>query len=200
MGDPDVTSTVDIDERALILRCQKGDRKAFEPIVTQHMRRAAACALAWTGNPEDALDLSQEAFARAFRAIQRFDPARPFYPWFYKILRNLCFNYLGWASRLHEVPLRDDWDKADDAPAPDAALERQELRRLVWDAIRKLGTRDREILVLREFQGLTYAEIAVVLEIPCGTVMSRLHQARRRLRQRLEPFMAGNPPGGSDDG
>ena len=185
----------EIEERSLILRCQGGDRRAFEPIVRRHMRSAAAFALAWTGSREDALDLSQEAFARAFRAIQRFDPSRPFYPWFHTILRNLCFNYLGRASRRREVPLDDQREPVANAEAPDAGLEREELRRQVWQAIRRLNARDREILILREFRELTYAEIAEVLEIPRGTVMSRLHSARLRLREQLEPFMAGTSGG-----
>ncbi|MFC1572386.1 RNA polymerase sigma factor [Candidatus Eisenbacteria bacterium] len=187
----DTASTLDPEERGLILRCQQGEREAFGPIVQRHMRGAAAFALAWTGSQEDALDLSQEAFARAFRAISRFDPSRPFYPWFYKILRNLCLNYLSRAARLREVPLLDDYQHASNEPGPDVATERREARQMVWDGIRKLGARDREILILREFQGLTYAEIAEVLDIPKGTVMSRLHTARLRLRKQLEPLMAG---------
>ncbi|MBD3236844.1 MAG: sigma-70 family RNA polymerase sigma factor [Candidatus Eisenbacteria bacterium] len=187
MGDPE--------ERALILRCQRGDRRAFEPIVSRHMRQATAFALAWTGNAEDALDLSQEAFVRAFRAIARFDPDRPFYPWFYTILRNLCLNHLSRAARLMEVPLADNLQRAAATPLPDVALERRELRQLVWQALRRLDAKDREILILREFQNLTYAEIAAVLEIPRGTVMSRLHYARRHLRQKLEPLLAAAPSG-----
>lgn len=185
------------DERALILRCQQGERQAFEPLVKHYMRMAAAFALAWTGNREDALDLSQEAFVRAYRAIQRFDLSRPFYPWFHTILRNLCLNYLSRAARLHEIPLREDFEHAGRDPGPLAVVERNELRRTVWEGIRKLGAKDREILILREFQGLTYAEIAEVLDIPRGTVMSRLHTARQRLRARLEPLMSG-PAGGRD--
>lgn len=186
---------VDAEESAWILCCQQGDRQAFEPIVQKHRQRAASFALAWTGNMEDALDLSQEAFARAYRAISRFDPSRPFYPWLHRILRNLCLNHLGRAYRLHEVPLIDGLDREDAAPRPDAALEREEIRRQVWDGIRRLGAHDREILILREFQGLTYSEIAEVLDIPRGTVMSRLHTARQRLRGNLEPFMAGRSGG-----
>ena len=188
-----VVPTIDHEEQSLILRCQKGDREAFRWIVDRHKHRAAAFALAWTGNQQDALDLSQEAFARAFRAIQRFDLTRPFYPWLHTILRNLCLNHLGRASRLHEVPLEDTCERIDPLPRPDTVLERKELRRGVWEAMRRLAPRDREILVLREFQGLTYAEISVVLDIPRGTVMSRLHEARRRLRERLRPLMAGLP-------
>jgi RNA polymerase sigma-70 factor (ECF subfamily) len=185
----------DIAERALIERCQGGDRDAFAPIVVRYRQRAAYFALAWTGSMEDALDLSQEAFARAFRAICRFDLARPFYPWFHRILKNLCLNHLGRASRLHEVPIAPERDHADTADGPDALLERAEACREVWLAIRRLGPHDREILILREFQGLTYAEIAVVLDIPRGTVMSRLHQARLRLRRELEAFMAASSSG-----
>jgi RNA polymerase sigma-70 factor (ECF subfamily) len=174
---------VDAEEQALLIRCQRGDREAFAPIVARHMRRAAAFALAWTGNSDDALDLSQEAFVRAFRAIHRFDAARPFYPWFHRIQRKLCLNHLGRSSRLHEVPLADDFDVAIDRPGPQEELERAELRNAVWTAVRRLNPQDREILVLREWQNLTYAEIAVVLDIPSGTVMSRLHAARRRLRE-----------------
>ncbi len=186
-------AVVDAEERDLIRRCQSGDRRAFEPIVTRYMRRAAAFALGWTGNRDDALDLSQEAFARAFRAIRRYDPERPFYPWLHRILRNVCINHLGRASRLHEVPLDDARPFPSAEEGPDVALERSETRRLVWEAIRKLGEQDREILVLRELQALTYAEIAAVLDIPRGTVMSRLHYARQRLREKLEPLVTGGP-------
>lgn len=195
MPEATIAQAIDAEERALIIRCQRGDRRAFEPIVTRHMRQATAFALTWTGNAEDALDLSQEAFIRAFRAIGRFDPERPFYPWFYTILRNLCLNHLGRAARLMEVPLADNFQRAANTPLPDAALERSETRRQVWDALRRLDAKDREILVLREFQGLTYAEIAEVLGIPRGTVMSRLHYARRHLRDKLEPLMTGRTGG-----
>ncbi len=182
---------LDADERALILRCQDGERDAFEPIVSRYMRRAAGFAMGWTGSRDDALDLSQEAFARAFRAIRRFDPDRPFYPWFHRILRNLCLNHLARASTRRETPLGDDAPLASPAPSPELLAERAELRALVWSAIRRLGENDREILVLREFQDLTYAEIAAVLDIPKGTVMSRLHHARARLRALLAPVLRG---------
>jgi RNA polymerase sigma-70 factor (ECF subfamily) len=183
------------EEREFILRCQHGDRTAFEPIVTHYMRRAAAFAFGWTGNREDALDLSQEAFARAFRAIDRFDAARPFYPWFQRILKNLCINYLGRASRAREVPFDDAAPVAARTPSPAERAERAELRRTVWEGIRRLSAQDREVLILREFQGLTYAELAAVLEIPKGTVMSRLHHARRRLREQLEMLSPPMNPG-----
>jgi RNA polymerase sigma-70 factor (ECF subfamily) len=181
----------ELNERALILRCQKGDRSSFDPLVVRYMRQATVFALGWTGSHEDALDLSQEAFARAFRSIRSFDPARPFYPWYHRILRNLCLNHLARAARRHEVPLVDEQELAGHDARPEHYAEREELRRQVWEAMQQLKANHREILILREFQQLSYAELASVLEIPRGTVMSRLYEARRRLRERLEPMLNG---------
>jgi RNA polymerase sigma-70 factor (ECF subfamily) len=184
--------TTDTEEAAALAGCQQGDRAAFEFLVRRYMRPAAAFALGFTGDREAALDLSQDAFIRAYRAIGRFDVHRPFYPWFHKILRNVCLTHVARAAKSHEVPLEDRLDgtealgHASVGLDPQAALERRELRRAVWDALRCLPPADREILVLREFQESTYAEIASALDVPPGTVMSRLHSARRRLREQLE--------------
>lgn len=188
-----------IDEGALLTRCQRGDRASFDPIVLRYMRQATMFALGWTGNREDALDLSQEAFAQAFRSIRSFDTDRPFFPWYHKILKNLCLNHIARAARRHEVPLVDDVDIEQDGLTPAQHAEREELRRQVWQALRRLDSSHREILILREFQQLTYAELAAVLEIPSGTVMSRLHEARRKLRLQLEPVMRSMESWGCGD-
>jgi RNA polymerase sigma-70 factor (ECF subfamily) len=180
----------ELDERALLLRCQRGDRSSFDPIVVRYMRRATAFALGWTGNQEDALDLSQEAFARAFRSIRSFDASRPFYPWYHRILKNLCLDHLARPARRHEVPLVDVAELPGSEARPEHYAEREELRRQVWEAMQQLEANHREILILREFQQLSYAELAAVLEIRRGTVMSRLHEARRRLRVVLEPVLS----------
>jgi RNA polymerase sigma-70 factor (ECF subfamily) len=174
------------DERAWIERCQRGDRAAFEPLVQRYMRRAATFALGWAGNHEDALDLSQEAFARAFRSIRRFDPERPFYPWFHRILRNLCINHIGRARHSREMQMEEGMTVCAGDPSPAERAERAELNRQVRAAIERLQPQDREIIILREFQDQSYAEIAEILQIPKGTVMSRLHNARRRLRAEIE--------------
>jgi len=176
-------------DRDLILRCQGGDRAAFEPIVLRYMRRAAAFALGWTGNRDDALDLSQEAFARSYKAIRRFDPDRPFYPWFHRILKNLCINHIGRARNRHEVPLEETYPARSANPSPLEFTEGEERKRMVWEGICQLNELEREILILREFQDYSYSEIARVLDIPKGTVMSRLHNARKRLREKLIPIM-----------
>lgn len=179
-------------ERALVQRARAGDRRAFGELVTRYMRRAYYAALGLVGSHEDALDLSQEAFARAFRARANLDPDRPFYGYLYQIVRRLCFNYLR-DSRTRRVRMEEatPWltNQAGSKAAasdPARAAERSELCALVQAAIEKLPEREREVLVLKEFEGLRYREIAELLGIPIGTVMSRLYTARRNLAAELE--------------
>jgi RNA polymerase sigma-70 factor (ECF subfamily) len=128
-------------EMTLIRRAQAGDAEAFGELVERHMRRAYFAALSLVGTREDALDLSQEAFARAYRARKSIDPARPFYAWLYQILRRLCFNFVR-DRRAHTQKLdaAGAWlaDEAASraAPGPAQAFERTEARRLVAAAHR----------------------------------------------------------------
>ncbi len=171
-------------ERQTILQCQKGSRDAFGEIVNRYMRRAYGAALAILGNRDDALDVSQEAFVKAYRAIRRFDARRPFYPWFYRILRNACFD---WLRRRRNRPRPGLlMDIPDDRFRPDTLVDKDEIREVVWEGIGKLAEKDREIIVLRHFQHMSYREIAAALDIPEGTVMSRLFTARKRLRAELD--------------
>jgi len=180
------------DERTLVRRAQAGDVEAFGALVSQYMRRAYYAALGLVGSHDDALDLSQEAFSRAFRARMSLDPNRSFYTWLYTILRRLCFNFLrdrkaqsqklagaaGWLAEEARARVA--------AQSPVRAAELAELRSRVAGAIEQLPDRQREVLVLKEFEGLRYREIAELLGIPIGTVMSRLYAARRQLAGRLE--------------
>ncbi len=175
----------------LVLRAQRGERAAFGELVTRYMQRAYYTALGLVGNHDDALDLSQEAFARAFRARARIDPERPFFPWLYQIIRRLCFNHTrDQRSRRLKLETAGSW-LADTTMgrrplSPDQAVIRAELREQVGSAIERLPERERETLVLREFEGLRYREIAELLGIPIGTVMSRLYRARRSLAREIE--------------
>lgn len=180
------------DERTLVRRAQAGDIEAFGALVSQYMRRAYYAALGLVGSHEDALDLSQEAFSRAFRARMSLDPNRSFYTWLYTILRRLCFNFLrDRKAQSHKLAEAAGW-LAEEARArvaaqsPVRAAELAELRSRVAGAIEQLPDRQREVLVLKEFEGLRYREIAELLGIPIGTVMSRLYAARRQLAGRLE--------------
>ena len=125
------------------------------------------------GNREDALDCLQEAFLDAFQGLNRFDASRRFYPWFYILLRNRCYKL---ANRRREgTPL-------DEAVVLAPAGGSGELE----EALESLDAEDRELITLRHLDGLSYAELAERLEIPIGTVMSRLYHARRKMRARLE--------------
>ena len=177
-------------EAALIVRAQTGDTDAFGALVTRYMRPAYFSALGLVGSREDALDLSQEAFARAFRARQQIDPARPFYAWYYTILRRLCFNFLR-DRRTERVRLDEaaPWLETlaqGQAQDPARTTEQNETRRRLARAMATLTDVDREVLVLKEFEELKYREIALRLAIPIGTVMSRLYSARARLADALE--------------
>lgn len=179
-------------ERDLILKAQAGESDAFGELVQRYMRRAYYAALGFVGSPEDAMDLSQDAFARAYRARHRINPDMPFYTWYYQILRRLCFNFTRDRS-LHRRKIRDQksWI-VDDATFrsserdPQRNIEREEIRRKVREAIDTLPDREREVLVLKEFEGLKYREIADVVGIPIGTVMSRLYSARKHLAAAIE--------------
>ena len=185
MNSPEAT------DRALVLRAQGGERAAFGKLVTKYMQRAYYTALGLVGTHDDALDLSQEAFARAFRARASIDAARPFFPWLYQIIRRLCFNHTR-DQRSHRQKLEKagawlaDTTMGSRPLSPEREMERTELREQVADAIRRLSEREREVLVMREFQELRYREISELLDIPMGTVMSRLYTARRSLARELE--------------
>ncbi len=176
-----------VSERDLVLRTRAGESAAFGELVERHMQRAYYSALGLVGSPEDARDLSQEAFVRAFRARAKLDPEFPFYAWLYQILRRLCFNFTR-DRKLHQQKLKDaaSWLEHETRSRigesdPATKLERAETIAQVQASIETLPDREREVLVLKEFEGLRYREIADLLDIPIGTVMSRLYTARRHL-------------------
>lgn len=174
-------------EEELLRRCRAGDKGAFGPIVRRYAGRAIGVATLMLGNREDALDASQEAFVRAWRAIGRFDPSRPFYPWYAAILRNVCVNRLRRRGRRPTAPLFDGQARAErDSSSPVLLAERNERRDRIWRAVQSLETYHREAIVHYHFEGMSYKQIAAALGVPVGTVMSRLHYARRALREKLQ--------------
>ncbi len=181
-------------EQAILIRAREGDSKAFAKIVGTHSGDAYRIALGFVGNEEDARDMVQEAFLKALRHIHRFDVSRPFFPWFYRILRNLCFNFVAKRGRHGECALVCESDGGIDPVGhgqdPFDALLGSERAEYIWKALSVLGEDHREIIMLRHFQDLSYREIAELLEIPRGTVMSRLYYARGALRQALEDELA----------
>lgn len=179
-----------MDEMLLVSQAKRGDTSAFDDLVRAYQGRAYAVAYGFVRNRDDALELAQDAFARAYRAMPRFNTQMPFYPWLYRIIKNVCLNHLKRRRRRGETSLdsmmasgHQVTDRTQD-PERDASLS--ELRQAIALALDELSPEHREILVLRHFQQLAYAEIAACLDIPQGTVMSRLHAARRSLRDVLE--------------
>ncbi len=188
---PNETQTMNqLDDQELIGRSQRGNSQAFGILVNRYMQRAYYVALGFVGSHEDALDLSQEAFVRAYRHIKRFEKGRKFFTWYYQILRNLCFNFLKKRKKraylFSEIPEEEVLQfRAAAENSPDVDLEKKELKRRLWKAISALSELDREVIILREFQELSYQEMAEVLDCPVGTVMSRLYNARKHLAQYL---------------
>jgi len=176
---------MDDSDDALIRRSRTGDTEAFGILVKRYAGRATSIALVLVGNYSDALDVSQEAFVRAWRHVGSFRGEATFFTWYSSILRKVALTCLRRRHRRRNVELVE----ACGVPAPGAdpavLAEHNEQTERLWQAILKLPTKHREIIVLSHFQHLSYKEIAHVLEIPIGTVMSRLHTAREALRAQL---------------
>ncbi len=177
-------------DREAIVACQKGLKESYRFLVEKYKVRAYHAALAWTGNSEEAMDISQEAFYRAYRSLKKVDPEKNFYTWLYKIIKNLSINYLKKSEMVNRINRSTDGSIIDtnfsnDADKPDWIYEENEKKQLLWRAINMLELRDKEIVILKEFQEMGYREIAETLEIPIGSVMSRLYYARKKLIKNL---------------
>ena len=173
---------MDDSDDALIRRCQRGDSDAFGVLVKRYAGRATGMAVMLIGNHADALDVSQEAFVRAFRHIRTFKGEANFFVWYSKILRNVCWTWLRRQHKRKDVELLETQALPAAEADPAVLAERNEETERLLKAIMQLPTKHREIIVLSHFQQLKYRQIAEVLEIPIGTVMSRLHAARAALR------------------
>jgi len=187
----------------LASKAKRGDIAAFETLVERYKERAYMIALGFVGNPDDAMDLSQDAFVKAFKAMRTFRDGCDFYPWFYAVLRNTCFNFLRRRKIRRESSLdaaqEYGFDVPDGAPDPRRSLERKELREIVRAEIDRLSPVHKEILLLRHFELLSYRQMAEVLECPIGTVMSRLYAARQALKVRLTCYVSGGSNGRPDE-
>lgn len=168
-----------------------GPREAFELIVKRHMKDAYLIALGLVGNREDALELSQEAFSRAYQHYDTLHSKGKFFPWFYQILRNLCFSHLR-KRRIRKASSLDDTQfgcpepQGNDSFEPDAIAERNEAKDRIWKAMSRLDDKHREVILLRHFRNMSYDEMAKVLFCNRGTVTSRLFYARQQLKEILD--------------
>ena len=145
-------------------------------------------ALQKVGNPDDALDITQDTFLRLHRHWHRRDEGKALAPWIYSIARNLAIDLLRKRGTRREDELGDA-PHTSHRPGPHVLAEQNELKAAVWEGINQLPDGLREALILRDIHGLTYAEIAGTLGVPSTTVTSRLHDARRKLRKLLEKHL-----------
>jgi RNA polymerase sigma-70 factor (ECF subfamily) len=166
-----------MDDLTAIEKCLKGEKDAFRFLVERYQKQAVGHGVAILGNREDALDAVQEAFIDAFQSLKRFDRTRRFYPWFYVLLRNRCYKM---TARKRETENIEETEIL----AAQADLPNEE-RFALEKALLTLQKEDREIITLKYLDGLSYEELAEHLQIPRGTVMSRLFYARKQLQGKL---------------
>lgn len=180
-----------VDEQSLLLRAKQGDQAAFGGLMERYEKLVYHQALRLLGNPEDAADVTQEAFFKAWRGLPSFQGESAFSTWLYRLTGNAAIDLMRRErKRRGDLSLDDtqgDWDRrlADPAPLPERRLEGQELRQAVAGALALLSLEHRQILVLREINGASYEQIGQVLGLPAGTVKSRVARARLALAKLL---------------
>lgn len=185
-------------DQQLVARVQKGDRRAFDLLVIKYQHRILALVNRFVSDFSEAQDVTQEAFVKAYRALPNFRGDSQFYTWMYRIAVNTAKNHL--VSRKRRTPTRDidiedaefftDESSMQDISSPDALLQRDQLKKVVFDAIDDLPDELRRAITLRELEGLSYEEIAEVMDCPIGTVRSRIFRAREAIERKMRPLMA----------
>ncbi|HYY14336.1 MAG TPA: sigma-70 family RNA polymerase sigma factor [Chthoniobacterales bacterium] len=186
----------DVSELDLVKRCQAGQTDAFDELVTRYRTRVFAMIYNMVHNEQDAWDLAQESFVKAWKSIRRFRRHSSFYTWIYRIVMNVTIDWLrkkqvkgGGAEfddsiQLKEVdPASRTLPKAD--PLPHERMQRSEIRERIDNAIKHLSPEHRAVILMKEIEGMQYHEIAETLGCSIGTVMSRLFYARKRLQSLL---------------
>ncbi|HVP37751.1 MAG TPA: sigma-70 family RNA polymerase sigma factor [Candidatus Saccharimonadales bacterium] len=181
------------DDALLVQRCLRGEERAYGVLLGRYRRSVYSLIYRMVGNAEEAQDLAQEAFIRAFRSLASYDPQRSFANWLFKIASNLTIDFFR-KRRLPTVSTamgeEEDEGRELDLPDPspsalDSLVEDEEAR-LTADLVQSLPEHYRIVVLLRHGQDLTYEEIADALSLPVGTVKARLHRARHMLRDKLE--------------
>jgi RNA polymerase sigma-70 factor (ECF subfamily) len=188
---PSVEFDVDQD---IVAQCRNGDREAFAKLVQKYQSRVLTLATRILDNRSEAEDVAQDIFVKVFQSLHEFRGASRFSTWLYRITVNHCLNYLRRRTRQQQTLVTAepmDWMQESPTSNPHRTLEQKERWALVQAKLQVLSPEYRTILLLRDFEGLSYEEIADVLQLESGTVKSRLHRARTELKALLEPYLAG---------
>lgn len=182
-----------IEEQHLLKKAAAGDMAAFEQLVIKYQAQVYNLALRMTGNPDDAADMAQEAFLRAWRGLNKFQFESSFSTWLYRLTSNVCIDFLRNAKRHQTIPLtytdtdgeEQTLELADDAPLPEETAIIAEQQAQIIAAMAQLEPEHRQILTLRVVNDLSYSDIAAILQVKEGTVKSRLARARENLKKKL---------------
>ena len=186
-----------VSDRELVERVQRGERKAFDLLMLKYQHRIAKLIARYVQDPSEVLDVAQEAFLKAYRAIPRFRGDSAFYTWMYRIAINTAKNHLAAQARRPrdsgvDVTDAEQFDSATDLKeyiTPEGLALTEEIQQTVIAAIEALPEDLKVAITLRELEGLSYEDIARVMECPIGTVRSRIFRAREAINARLEPLL-----------
>lgn len=191
----------DLTDQQLVARVQKGDKKAFDLLVLKYQHKIMSLISRYLRNSDEVQDVAQEAFIKAYRALPNFRGDSAFYTWMYRIAINTAKNYL--VARQRRPPTVDvDIDDAEhfegdfdlkDIENPENILFGSELKEVVERAIQALPDELRTAVSLREFDGLSYEDIAIAMDCPVGTVRSRIFRARESIDRQVKAQMNGEP-------
>ena len=181
---------MDLSDEELVRLSQQGDLKAFGILVERYQKKVFTVAYSLVQDTDEAQDLTQESFVRAYSALESFRGTARFYTWIYRITVNLCMDHFR-KQAVEKAAMTHEQDEHQNPTTPDRVASQHEMSQAVRQAIRALPEDHRTVIIMREIEGLSYQEIAKVAGISIGTVMSRLFYARRKLREILKPYFHG---------
>ncbi len=184
-------------DKALVERARRGDRQAFDLLVRKYQNRIIKLISRYIHDPNEVLDVAQEAFLRAYRALPKFRGESAFYTWLYRIAINTAKNHIAARGRrpTEEAVSAEEAEQFAGAPelkeqaTPERLLLRDEIEKTVFEAIEELPEDLRTAITLRELEGLSYDEIAKIMGCPIGTVRSRIFRAREAINKKLQPLL-----------
>jgi RNA polymerase sigma-70 factor (ECF subfamily) len=184
--DVDLVEITSMEDIELVRLCQKGDTDAFDRLFYKYRDKIYRTAFKMINNQEDALDLTQEIFLKAYKNISKYNFKSEFSTWLYRLAINLCIDELRKRKKSNEVLMDSIPENLIYSDTPEDILLSEEQESLIWKALNSLKEKERVVIVLREMEGLSYEEIANVLKCSLGRVKSRIHESREKLKKALE--------------